>query len=183
MSTIKPRIYWDTCIFLAWLHDENVHPPGVMEGIEEMARDIHNGRVIMFTSVMTKTEVLENRLSQRGVKMFSDFFKRHNVTMVAQDERVADKSHEIRDYYDKRGTVLSSTDSVHLATAVLYSADLFYTIDGSGKHPRKNDLIPLSGNVASHQLIIRAPHSAQASLLTGLEPTPRRALALKKGEF
>lgn len=172
MASGKPKIYWDSCIFLAWLHAEKSHAVGVMEGIEEMAKEINNGRLVLFTSVMTKTEVLENRLTPHAHGVFSNFFKRHNVSMVAQDERVADRSHEIRDYYDKKKVVLSSTDCVHLATAILYNADCFYTIDGSGKRPRRNDLLPLNGNVAGYPLTIQMPHCAQGNLLTGVAGVP-----------
>ena len=87
MPPIK-KYYWDACIFIAWLHEETTHGAGVLEGIEQMAREIHQGQVVMFTSVLTKTEVLEYRLSKRGQELLTNVFKRSNVTMVAQDERV-----------------------------------------------------------------------------------------------
>lgn len=164
------KIYWDACIFLAWLHEETVHGPGVLEGIEQTAKEVQNGQVVLFTSVLTKTEVLEYRLSKKAQEIFTNVFKRSNVSMVAQDVRVADLSHHIRNHYAQQTPkkMLSSTDCVHLATAILYKADVFYTLDGGGKRPRSGDLLPLDGNVAEHALAIKKPHAVQGSLLAGL---------------
>jgi hypothetical protein len=34
MSGIKPIVYWDTCIWLAWIKNEK-RDPGEMEGVQE----------------------------------------------------------------------------------------------------------------------------------------------------
>jgi predicted nucleic acid-binding protein len=166
----KPAIYWDACIFLAWLHDETNHAPGVMEGIEQMVKDVNGGQIRLFTSVMTKTEVLECRLTKKAQETFANVFKRTNVSMIAQDERIADRSHAIRNHYDQKGIRLSSIDCVHLATAIIYKADVFYTTDGGGKRARRNDLLPLNGNVAGYPLVIMMPFAKQGSLLVGIPP-------------
>jgi predicted nucleic acid-binding protein len=168
MQAGKRKIYWDTTIFLAWLQDED-WGPDVAEGIEETVRDVHNNRIVLFTSIMTRTEVLESRMSPNAQKMFRDLFNRRNVSMIDVNPRVSDVSHFIRDYYMQRGIKLSSPDSIHLATAIVYEADEFQTLDGGGKRKRPNDLIPLSGNVAgTYKLIIKMPSSssAQGSLFT-----------------
>jgi hypothetical protein len=172
-----PKWYWDACIFLAWLHDDWSGVPGVMEGIEEMAEAIHVGKAVMFTSVATKTEVLDHKLNARGRALFDGLFKRHNVSYVNQDERIGDLSHDIRDFYAQppRKTVLGSLDCIHLATAIIYNADCFYTLDGAGKRKRKADLIPLNGNVMGHPLRIEMPMARQARLpgLVPPKPTPK----------
>jgi predicted nucleic acid-binding protein len=165
----RRTIYWDSCVFIAWLYNERLEP-GVMEGIEEMVRDVNAGRVVLFTSVMMKTEVLDSPLSPKAREMLSAVFKRSNVSLISQDERVADLSRDIRDHYAKppRNIMLGSADCVHLATAILYKADVFVTLDGAGRKPRKDGLIPLSGDVMGHPLLIEKPHSQQPSLLTSL---------------
>ena len=43
------RYYWDSCIFFAWLNnEESVHGPAVMEGIHEMVDDFDAGKVVSF---------------------------------------------------------------------------------------------------------------------------------------
>jgi hypothetical protein len=166
--------YWDACIFLAWLHEDGRLAPGVLEGIEAMAEEINNGKATLMTSVITKTEVLDDRLKPHARAMFANLFKRRNVSYVVQDERVGDLSHAIRNYYAQppRGIVLGANDSVHLATAILYKADCFYTLDAAGPRKRTTDLISLNGDVMGRSLRIEVPMAAQARLI-GLElPRP-----------
>jgi uncharacterized protein with PIN domain len=170
-----PQWYWDSCVMLAWLHDDWAGVPGVMEGIEEMAEAINAGKAVMFTSVATKTEVLDYRLTPKARQMFGDLFKRRNVSFVAQDERIGDLSHAIRNHYAQqpKKVVLESMDCIHLATAILYRADCMYTLDGAGPRKRKTDLIPLNGNVMGHALRIEMPVAKQARLV-GLEPAKKK---------
>lgn len=166
MSTGKKIIDWDTCIFLAWLQEEQ-REIGVMEGIEEIVRKIHNNEVILITSQMTNIEVLQSRLSSDAQKKWKEIFNRRNCQMVDITPKISEKSSFIRDYYDQKGIKLSSPDCIQLATAIIYKADEFHTLDGSGK-PRNGDLIPLNGNVAGHKLKICVPYAEQGSLLTGI---------------
>jgi hypothetical protein len=82
------------------------------------------------------------------------------------------KSHpwpnDIRDHYTVRaaefgGKTLSVPDAIHLATAVLYRVDEFHTFDMEGRS-KSLGLIPLSGNVAGHRLIICKPQAKNPGL-------------------
>jgi len=162
MRRDRDIIYWDACIFLAWLQNDQLDP-GVMEGIEETAKLVANNQAILVTSIMTRTEVLDSRMPKVAQDKFDNLFKRRNVEWINHDERVSKLSHDIRDHYDQRGVKLSSADSVHLASAIIYEADVFYTLDGSGKK-KKGKLLPLNGNVAGHRLRIEKPYQKQLSL-------------------
>lgn len=48
-------------------------------------------------------------------------------------------------------------DAFHLATALHYTVNEFHTLDGSGRHGRRTDLLKLNGNVAGARLIIVQP--------------------------
>ena len=105
---------------------------------------------------------------------FDDLFKRRNVVWINHDEPVSKLSHDIRDYYDQQGVKLSSADSVHLASAIIYNVNIFHTLDGSGKK-KKGKLIPLNGNVAGHRLTIERPYKRQLSLhLVPAEPKEKK---------
>ena len=68
-----------------------------------------------------------------------------------------------------RGDItLGATDCTQLASAILWGADVFYTLDGSGANPKPNGLLPLDGNVAGYRLAVKMPHSQQGSLFTGV---------------
>ncbi|HEV7747578.1 MAG TPA: PIN domain-containing protein [Pyrinomonadaceae bacterium] len=162
MKTGREIIYWDACIFLAWLQNEPCEP-GVMEGIEETVRQVNDNEAVLVTSVMTQTEVLESKMSRDAQTKFENLFKRRNVVWINHDTRIGKLSHDIRDYYDQRSVKLSSPDSIHLASAILYDVSVLYTLDGSGKKKR-GYLLPLNGNVAGHPLKIAKPYKSQLSL-------------------
>ena len=165
-----PRWYFDACIFLAWLNAEDaIHGDVAMEGIRQMVRDVDAGRAIVFTSVMSKTEVFHKLKTQWARDEYTHFCQRPNVSIVNQDERISDKSSEIRTYYTNKGITLDAGDCVHLATAILYNADVFYTLDGYTDKPKPNALLPLSGNVAGYLLPIEIPRG-QPGLFSGIPP-------------
>jgi hypothetical protein len=175
----KRHLYWDACIFIAWLNREDaIHGAVVIDGIKEMASDVDSGKCVLFTSVMTKTEVFYRLTTQWARDEYTHFCQRPNVNIVAQDERISDKSSEIRQHYANKGITLDAGDCVHLATAILYKADVFYTLDGSSATPKPNALLPLSGNVAGYPLPIHKPHAAQGSLFSGI-PKPAVSSAIK----
>ena len=43
------RVYWDSCIFLAWLKDEKDRKPGEMAGVREYINKIKRREVHMMT--------------------------------------------------------------------------------------------------------------------------------------
>jgi len=172
------RFHWDACIFLAWLADESCEP-GVMEGIEDTVRRVNDNEVVLVTSVMTQTEVLESRMTPDAQVKFENVFKRRNVIWINHDTRVGKLSHDIRSYYDQRGIKISSPDSVHLASALIYDVDVLYTLDGSGKKKRGH-LLPLDGNVAGRKLKIAKPYKSQLSLkLVPMDPPPDAPIETK----
>lgn len=96
MKADKEIIYWDACIFLAWLKDETCEP-SVMEGIEDTVKRVHDNEVVLITSIMTQTEVLESMMSKEAQTKFENVFKRRNVVWINHDTRIGKLSHDIRD--------------------------------------------------------------------------------------
>lgn len=164
----KPSIYWDTCIFLAWLKDEK-RPNNEMDGVKFIADEIHNDHIILMTSVVTRGEVLESTLDNKGLQLWNDFFKRTKVREVVAAGKIMDLTHSIRDYYQQQKSVdglptLTLPDATHLATAIIYGAHEFHTFDEHDK-PKRKALLPLNGNVAGHNLkICKPPLPAQQIL-------------------
>ena len=170
MPTGKPIIYWDTCVILAWIKNES-RPNNEMDGVNEVARQIHNNEVILLTSAFTDIEVLQSTLNDDARDKFDKLFKRKNCQKAAIDHRITALSSEIRDYYQSRKDIdqlptITSPDAVHLATAIHYNADVFHTFDENNIINRRRALIPLSGNVAGHNLLIcKPPLPRQSSFL------------------
>lgn len=146
MPGTNPLYYWDTCLFLAWLKDEQ-RGSGEMDGVREIVERSKKRDCSIMTSVLTTVEVLQSTIPAGVATMFGGLMKR--LTRVGIEAKVAQLAHDIRDYCAKDGRSIKTPDALHLATAILYRADEFHTFD--------DRLIALSGNVAGHKLLICKP--------------------------
>lgn len=158
-------IYWDSCIFIAWIMDEQ-RPNGEMSGIYECVQEVEARRTRLITSVMTRTEVFEANLPPDVKERYARLLNRRNVLVLDQDLRVSVIARGIREYYqdaEDRLPGLSTPDAVHLATAIHYKADAFYTFDDGKRGSRS--LLSLNGNVAGHSLMICKPRFTQYRFL------------------
>lgn len=162
--------YWDVCAFIAWLNGGQGHAKEVIAGLDEIAKEITENRAVLCTSVTTYTEILEGKLTPEQIVRLQNLFKRKNVTAINIDSRIAQMASEIRNYYNQRGINIKTPDAQHLASAIIYKADEFDTLDGDGDRQRPSDLLRLNGNVAGHPLHIRVPTAMQGSLLAGVGP-------------
>ncbi len=167
MTGTDTIFYWDTCVFIAWLKDEK-RPSGEMDGVRAVIEGFKKRHFRIFTSVITFTEVTEAKVGAGVINMFEDLFKRPDLGRINVDPRVAKLARDLRDYYSARpeefnNKTLSVPDSIHLATAILYRASEFHTFDRKNRNGSLG-LIPLSGNVAGHNLKISAPGLDQPSL-------------------
>ena len=149
MAGDNPLYYWDTCLFLAWLKDEE-RKAGEMDGVREVIDRSKRREVKIMTSVLTAVEVLNAKIPAGMDTLFNGLMKR--VNRQGMDIRVANLAHDLRNHYAaKGGKTLSTPDAIHLGTAILYRADEFHTFDG--------ELLPLSGDVGGHKLIICKPEA------------------------
>jgi predicted nucleic acid-binding protein len=165
MAGANPLYYWDTCLFLAWLNDEE-RKAGEMDGVREVIARHKRREVRLVTSVLTRVEVLQARIPAGVGTSFTDLLKR--MTQLGIDTKVASLAHDLREHYvinaaTYGGKTLSTPDAIHLATAIHYRVDEFHTFDngGSGKHL---GLLPLSGDVGGHRLKICKPESRNPQL-------------------
>jgi predicted nucleic acid-binding protein len=150
----EPVYYWDTCLFLAWLKDEN-RASGEMDGVREIIERHKRREVKLMTSVLTTVEVLHGKLPVGVDTLFGDLMKR--ITRIGMDSKCASMAHDIRDHYASAGTKgIKTPDAIHLATAILYRATEFHTFD--------ERLLALSGNVGGHGLKICKPEAKTPQL-------------------
>jgi predicted nucleic acid-binding protein len=163
----KKKIYWDANVFLAWLKNEQQWGAAIMGGIEDTVRKVHNNEAVLFTSTMTQTEIFESRLNHAAKEKWEGVFKRKNVKMISVDQRIGALGSHIRDYYNRKKMQIASPDAIHLATAIIYKADEFHTLDGAGKKQRSTDLLKLGTKIAGrYNLLICKPEGPQLGLLT-----------------
>jgi predicted nucleic acid-binding protein len=165
MTGKRKKYYWDSCAFILWLDEKGDQL--VVDGLAQVVKEVESGQADLFTSALTKSEVLRGKMSPEQRDRFNRLFQRRNMVAVDITSRVLALSEEIREWNRK----ISTPDAIHLATAILYEADEFHTTDGGGKRKRGGDLLPLNGNVAGHKLKICIP-AAPANLLSGVGPLP-----------
>jgi predicted nucleic acid-binding protein len=151
----KPTYYWDACLFLAWLKDEQ-REAGDMEGLAEVIWMVDRNRVTISTSVVTKGEIWQSTLTEQAKGMFTQMLKRRNVVLVNLTDPISELSATIRQFYVGRKEQMDLPDAQHLATAIAYKTDEFHTFD--------DKLLNKSGNVAGYRLIICKPKGLQGIL-------------------
>ncbi len=151
-----PIYYWDSCLFLAWLKDEE-RKVGEMDGVREVIERSKRREAKIMTSVITTTEVLAAKIPSGMDTLFRGMMKR--VSQVSVDIRVAGLAHDIRDHYVKLGgKTVSVPDALHLATGILYRVDQFHTFDADNGR-NSLGLLQLSGDVAGNNLVICKPEA------------------------
>jgi len=165
MAGTDPIYYWDSCLFLAWIKDEE-RQTGDMDGVREVIERVKRREAKIITSVLTTTEVLDSKLPAGMKTLLEGLMKR--VNRVSMDIKIARMAHDLRDYYIQRpaefgGKTLAVPDAIHLATAILYRVTEFHTFDGGGMG-KSLGLLPLSGNVGGHRLNICKPQAKNPQL-------------------
>lgn len=160
--------YWDTCVFIAWLKAEA--PPhrtaDEAEGIREIVTKVEKGTAKLITSTITTVELLECDLPIGAKEIYEKLMQRRMMSAISADIRVTALASQIRNFYKNDPVFNKKTvctpDAIHLATAILYRADEFHTFDASNK--KSLGLLPLNGDVAGHQLLIKKPSSRQLGI-------------------
>ena len=136
-----PLYYWDTCLFLAWLKDEERNT-GEMDGIRDIIQRMKRRDAKVMTSVLTTVEVLAAKIPVGIDSPFKDLLKR--INRVSMDVRVATLAHDLRNHYALLGRSIKAPDAIHLATP------LFDVIGQRtfvvSETPKAANLVKLSGN-------------------------------------
>lgn len=173
MAGSNPKYYWDTCLFLAWLKDESSRKPGEMDGVREYLTRHSNRQISLMTSVLTLTEMTIAKVPAGTENLLEQVMQRRNFTRLSIDLRVATLARDLRNHYiadpkKYHDMGLTVPDSLHLASAILNKATEFHTFDEFDKPKYKAlGLIPLSGNVAGHKLVICKPIAKQLGIVYG----------------
>lgn len=162
MRIKKQRVYWDSCVVIAYITGEP-RPDNEMDGVHDCSDDILRGKTILVSLRDVIFEEVQLRTVEAAEK-FRQLYKRSGIELVSIDLRIERLAAELRRYYETNGPKeMRERDSLHLAAAIHYKVDAFYTFD-RGKKGGVN-LLSLSGNVAGFPLIITKPPVAQYRLL------------------
>lgn len=154
--------YWDTCLFLAWLKDEQ-RPDGEMDGVRDFLERGKRGEILILTSVLTLTEVLEASIPSATSDALQDLFRRRSFRLLNINRPIAALAAELRRSFRDKGAKLATPDAIHLASAIQYDVTAFHTFDNGGSS-KSVGLLELDGDVAGHKLRICKPLGQQQSL-------------------
>jgi predicted nucleic acid-binding protein len=147
----KPRYYWDSAVFIALLIDEK-RPPGELEGAKKIAALADRGEAIIYTSAISRAEVLGGG-SGKVRNRFLQLFGRPSYVWVMTAPAIHDAAGDLR---IRTKTKLAAADAVHLASAMRIKADALHTFD--------EDLLKLNGRAVVNNTVICHPSADQKEL-------------------
>jgi predicted nucleic acid-binding protein len=152
-------VYWDTTIWIAYIQAEKRMNPDEMEGVYESARKIKAKNQNLLTSVFVRMELSDTKMGPDKIAIWHNFCKKRNVFYKDTDLRVGELYTEIIDHYNIINKLskkeIGPLDAQHLAIAINYNVDAFYTFDSGQKGGIS--LLSINGNVAGYPLHICLP--------------------------
>ncbi len=137
-----------------------------------LMNELDNKEIMVVSSTLIDTEVLEADMTDQQKAIFQDVLKRRSVVQIKDPTRpIMATSSEIRNFYknlknqDQNALKSPSTpDAIHLATAIYYECDAFFTLDEKNK-PDGCGLLKLTNPIAgAYNLDICKPYVQQAGL-------------------
>lgn len=160
--------YWDACIFISWLKDENPIK-GLLEGINEIKEALDKKDATLVTSVITFTEVIQGNISDDSYSKFLNLFKRPNIVAYNVDENIATLAGRLRNYHKGKNLhKLKTVDAIHLATSATLKVNEINTFDGYGK---KSGMLDYNGVIIdNYEFKIQVPQPKQQPLFSSIKP-------------
>lgn len=174
MSDALDLYYWDACIFYEFCKDEPVDPMR-KQAIDDLLFENKGKRNRICTSVITHSEVIPKKVGSEGERKYWEKFGSLYFYDIDVDRSIILLSRELKDYYyaepseDRGYRMLSTGDSIQLATAIIHSAKEFHTRDGN----RKGGNVPLIG----------LPESSPNGKLCGQYPLTITSPVAAQGRF
>lgn len=146
MSEPLDLYYWDACLFYEHCKNESAHPLK-KKALDDCLEENRAERNRICTSTITHIEVIPSKLGIDGESRYLSFFNSMFFFDIPADRSVFALAREIKDFYYEEGSdgapyrMISTGDSVQLATAIIHQVTAFYTRDGK----RRGGNVPLIG--------------------------------------
>ena len=145
MSGKPVRYYWDTCVFLKALKQEQDNPDdsGLLTSVNQIWDGLDEGRFLIVSSTVMLVELDLSRNYHGDMKdKFFRFMRGQNIRLISLNRQIAELASKLRGETWPRERKLSLPDAVHLATAVASGVDVFHTMD-KGARSRDQGLLGL----------------------------------------
>lgn len=137
MPEAPQRVYWDSCIFLAYVNGE----PGRVEVVSGLLESGTNGELAIFTSDLSQVEVAfsatekEKQSLDSGTELLiNGLWEGAALTMVDFHPGIANLAKSLMRHAIANGWSMRANDAIHLATAQWldtngFQIDEFHTFD------------------------------------------------------
>ncbi len=144
MKDGKLVVYWDSVIYITILAGDK-KDKALYEGSIYALTQMEKRNSFLVVSQLVNIEVTPTIRPPKIKEKFENVLKRSNVTLVSMGKRVSELASQIIDICKDMDRVIKPPDSIHLATALIYNVDEFYTnddkllkLDGILKVPKYN---------------------------------------------
>ena len=132
-------IYWDSCIFIAFLKGEN-HGESATEAIRIQAAEFDANKIVLATSTVGVMEVLSMKLEDEVKDKLEKMIRRSNFILIETNEFVARKAAILRNHcYTKSKEAgklefkISPADAIHVSSGMAVEASKIVTTDKKDK--------------------------------------------------
>jgi predicted nucleic acid-binding protein len=149
--------YWDSCIYLAWILNEQTHGAVHLDAIAQIAKDNFELKNVIITSTITLVEVTYAKLNQQQRDQYQQSFRPDSHLPYDLDKKIAEKARVLRERFLNEPKKLATPDAIHLATAIVHGVDEFHTFDNGKKDARFVGLLDLNGDSRIDNLKVCKP--------------------------
>lgn len=146
--------------------------PSETAALAGLIHQLDKKEIMVVSSSLIKTEVLETDMTKQERDVFEGVIKRRSVVQLKDpNSEIMDISAKIRNYYraarKNDNTAIRppcTPDAIHLATAIYYECDKFFTLDYKDKKDSCG-ILKLTNPIANeYQLDLSKPYVEQAGL-------------------
>lgn len=140
-ASIQKKVYWDACVFLEMIEEEEER----RSGIEAILAEAEKGKILIHTSILTIAEVTYAKSEKNQQALDQDIEERINALWLPSSlfvlvdvfrGIVIDAQKMAREALKNR-TKIKPMDAIHLATAVRIGCAEFHTFDDFKGHQEK----------------------------------------------
>lgn len=153
MSDIASHLFWDSCVFYAFLRDERATYD--VDSIEQYLQETKAGKHRIYTSSVALAEVVPSAITKPGVGSFQDFIDdfQGSIIIVDATPNVMNLAAQLKDLPYKKGNSgkrrLGTPDAIMFASCLTaqdvlgVKVDFFHTFDDGKKRGPDGKGIPL----------------------------------------
>lgn len=130
MGSKRVTYCWDSNVLIAWVAEEAGAP---LDDMQLVMNEIDAGTAALLVPVTAYSEVLEAKNTPEQMTKFRRFLERSNVVVADTTKAIAEKAGEVRSrgMQAKPKRDIKTPDATFIATAIIYRADAFHTLETS----------------------------------------------------